>query len=81
MSKVEVSNNPMRMLTEVRAEFGDERDVYLLIEAVREQVVVKLVDKFVKLHGDEVLAQIDLETIKVKTNEKVTVAALRELVK
>lgn len=81
MGKVEATQNPLNRLTTVTAEFGDERDFNQVIEAVRDRIVIKLVDKFVEQHGEEILAQIDLEAIKAKTNEKVTVAALKELVK
>lgn len=80
MSNVEIKKEIGSMLTTVKASFGDERDTQAIIEAIRDKIVNKLVDKFVEEHGDEVLAALDLETIKKKTNEKVTIQALKELV-
>jgi len=51
------------------------------MDAVKDRIVIKLVDKFVEAHGEEILASIDLETIKKKTNDKVVVSALKELIK
>ena len=81
MSKIETYNNPLNKLTTVTAEFGDERDINDLMDAVKDRIVIKLVDKFVEAHGEEILASIDLETIKKKTNDKVVVSALKELIK
>lgn len=80
MSNVEISKEAGQLLTTVKASFGSERDAQEIIEVIREKIINRLVDKFVEQHGDEVLSAIDLEAIKKKTNEKVTVQALRGLV-
>lgn len=65
----------------VEAEFGSEKDSYAIIEGVKTQIVNKLVAKYVEEFGDEIIASIDLETIKKKTNDTVTVEAIKNLVK
>lgn len=81
MSNLEMEASPHRRTTTVTAEFGNESDIQAILEAIKERIVIALVDKFVEKWGDGILAEIDLETIKKKTSEKVTVAALKELVK
>jgi len=65
----------------IEAEFGGELEMHQLLEAVREKVVNKLVSMYVEAFGDEIIASIDLETVKKKTNEQVTVKAIKELIK
>lgn len=65
----------------VEAEFGGEGDMQSIIEGVSVQVVDKIVSMYVDAFGGEIIASIDLETIKKKTNDTVTVEAIKNLVK
>lgn len=79
MAEIKTERNFNNMTTRVVADFGAENDVHQLLVAIRERIVKALVDKFVSEHGEEVLASIDLEAVKKKTNDRVTTAALKVL--
>lgn len=81
MSEVRTRKSVENRSVFIEAEFGDELLETQLLQAVEERVVKRLVDMYLDAYGDEILATIDLESVKKKTNEKVTVQALKELVK
>jgi len=81
MSDARTRNDPMTKTVFVEAEFGGELEMRQLIEAVRGNVVKKIVSLYVDAYADEIIASIDLETIKKKTNEQVTIGAIKEWIK
>lgn len=64
----------------VEAEFGGENDMRAILEGVKTQIVDKIVSMYVDTFAEEIITSIDLETIKKKTNEAVTVEAIKKLI-
>ena len=81
MSNARVLNDVMNKSIKVEAEFGGEQDARAVMEAVKVKIVDRLVNMYVDAFADEIIASIDLETIKKKTNEEVTKRAIKEWVK
>ena len=70
-----VDKNTYTITAEISDGLGDFR------EALNREVLVLMAKKYVEEHGEEIIASIDLETIKKKTTDKIVVQALKELLK
>lgn len=81
MAKLRFQREPLSNNIRIEAEINHSDDAGRIMDAIKERVVNRLADKYVEAYGDEILSSLDLAAIKAKTNETVTIKALKELSK